>query len=302
MVSAEGWIDPWVDEFLHHLAVERGLSPHTLEAYSQGVRRFVSERGWGDLEELKRLGRPEILDYLALLRQQGLSQASLARHLAALRGFFRFLVAEGHLSHDPTEDLESPALERKLPKVLSGEEVEALLDQPDPRSLLGQRDAAMLELLYGTGLRVSELISLTLNDLNLEAGYLKARGKGGKERLVPLGEMASQKVREYVDGARSQWARDQNDHRLFLNRSGKGLTRQGFWKLLKAYARKAGIQGEISPHSLRHSFATHLLEGGADLRSVQKMLGHADISTTQIYTRVRKERLRALYNKYHPRA
>ncbi|MBI1988085.1 MAG: site-specific tyrosine recombinase XerD [Nitrospinae bacterium] len=296
-------MDPWVDEFLHHLAVERGLSPHTLEAYSRGVRRFISEGGWGgDLEELKRLGRPEILDYLSQLRQRGLSQASLASHLAALRAFFRFLVAEGHLSQDPTADLESPGLERRLPKVLNGEEVEALLDQPDPRTPLGQRDAAMLELMYATGLRVSELISLTLNDLNLEAGYLKSRGKGGKERLVPLGELASQKAREYVDGARSQWARDQDHYRLFLNRSGKGLTRQGFWKLIKGYARKAGIEGEISPHSLRHSFATHLLEGGADLRSVQQMLGHADISTTQIYTRVRKERLRALYNKYHPRA
>lgn len=296
-------IDPWVDEFLHHLAIERGLSPHTLEAYSQAVRRFVSGGGWGsDMKGLKGLGRPEIMDYLSQLRQQGLSHASLACHLAALRAFFRFLVSEGHLSQDPTVDLESPGIERKLPKVLSGEEVEALLDQPDPRTPLGQRDAAMLELLYATGLRVSELISLTLNDLNLEAGYLKSRGKGGKERLVPLGELASQKVREYLDGARSLGAKVQDDHRLFLNRSGKGLTRQGFWKVIKVYARKAGIPGEVSPHSLRHSFATHLLEGGADLRSVQEMLGHADISTTQIYTRVRKERLRALYNKYHPRA
>ncbi|MBI2876132.1 MAG: site-specific tyrosine recombinase XerD [Candidatus Tectomicrobia bacterium] len=295
-------MDRWIEDFLHHLAVERGLSPNTIEAYRQGVRRFSTEGGWNCLEAVQEVDRPEILDYLSRLQQQGLSQASLAQHLAALRAFFRFLVAEGRLSRDPTADLESPALNRKLPKVLSNEEVAALLEQPDPRTPLGQRDAAMLELLYATGLRVSELISLSLNDLNLEAGYLRSRGKGGKERLVPLGELASLKVRDYLEGARAQLVRAPQDPRLFVNHRGKGLTRQGFWKLIKAYARKAGISGEISPHCLRHSFATHLLEGGADLRSVQKMLGHADISTTQIYTRVRKERLRALYDKYHPRA
>lgn len=295
-------MDHLIDEFLGYLAVERRLSLNTVEAYGQDIRRFQTEQGCRDLEELREMKRQDMVTHLSLLKDQGLSPASLSRHLVALRSFFRFLIAEGRLEADPTENVEFPSLWKRLPRVLSQDEVLALLEQPDRRTLLGRRDSAMLELLYATGLRVSELITLSLNNIRLEAGYLISYGKGSKERIVPLGEVACQRVEEYLRQVRPLLSKGDENHLLFLNRFGKGLSRQGFWKLTKRYARAAGIKGWVTPHSLRHSFATHLLEGGADLRSVQKMLGHADIATTQIYTHVRRERLQALYDKFHPRS
>lgn len=295
-------MDHLIDEFLSYLAVERRLSLNTVEAYGPDIRRFQTEQGCRDLEELREMKRQDIVTHLSFLKDQGLSPASLSRHLVALRSFFRFLIAEGRLEADPTENVEFPSLWKRLPKVLSQDEVMALLEQPDRRTLLGRRDSAMLELLYATGLRVSELITLSLNNIRLEAGYLISFGKGSKERIVPLGEVACQRVEEYLRQVRSLLSKGDENHLLFLNRFGKGLSRQGFWKLIKRYARAAGIKGWVTPHSLRHSFATHLLEGGADLRSVQQMLGHADIATTQIYTHVRRERLQALYDNFHPRS
>lgn len=295
-------MDHLIDEFLSYLAVERRLSLNTVEAYGPDIRRFQTEQGCRDLEELREMKRQDIVTHLSFLKDQGLSPASLSRHLVALRSFFRFLIAEGRLEADPTENVEFPSLWKRLPKVLSQDEVMALLAQPDRRTLLGRRDSAMLELLYATGLRVSELITLSLNNIRLEAGYLISFGKGSKERIVPLGEVACQRLEEYLRQVRSLLSKGDENHLLFLNRFGKGLSRQGFWKLIKRYARAAGIKGWVTPHSLRHSFATHLLEGGADLRSVQQMLGHADIATTQIYTHVRRERLQALYDNFHPRS
>ena len=295
-------MDRLIDEFFGYLAVERKLSLNTLEAYSRNIRRFQMEQGCRDLEQLRKIKRLDIVAYLSLLRDQGLSPVSLAHHLVALRSFFRFFIAEGRLENDPTENVEFPFRGKQLPKLLNKEEVLTLLEQPDRRTSLGQRDAVMLELLYATGLRVSELLSLTLNDIRLEAGYLISYGKGRKERIVPMGEIACEQVKEYLLRIRPLLIKGKGNHLLFLNRSGKGLTRQGFWKLIKKYASTAGIKRQVTPHSLRHSFASHLLEGGADLRSVQKMLGHADIATTQIYTHVRKEKLQAVYNEFHPRS
>jgi len=291
-----------VNEFVDYLAVEKRLSPNTLEAYQRDLISFVSYLGCTSNRSLGEMGPEDILSYLSSLRERGLSNSSIARHLVTLRQFYHFLITEKSEERDPTANIEFPTLWKKLPHVLNYQEVEALLNQPDRRTPLGIRDAAMLELLYATGIRVSELISLTLRDINLEAGYLISYGKGGKERIIPMGEYAIQRLQDYLDGVRTRYFRGSRSAVLFLNRSGKKLTRQGLWKIIKKYARAAGIKKEITPHTLRHSFATHLLAGGADLRSVQKMLGHADISTTQIYTHLTKEKLRELYDKYHPRS
>jgi len=242
------------------------------------------------------------MGFLSQSQEQGLAPRSRARLLSALRGFFKFMVRDSHLPESPVANLTSPRLRRQLPSVLSVTEVERLLAQPNPELPLGQRDAAMLELLYGTGLRVSELVSLTLARVNLEVGFLVVLGKGSKERIVPVGEAATEAVRSYLMGSRPRLLKGKMTETLFITNRGAAMTRQGFWKLLKKYGREAGLKKELTPHILRHSFATHLLERGADLRSVQMMLGHADISTTQIYTHVARERLREVHKKYHPRA
>ncbi len=244
---------------------------------------------------------PVILKHLIVMRNAGLGARSRARHLVTIRGFYRFLVQEKILKHDPTRLIDLPKSGLKLPDVLSVEEVKLLLSIPDTNTPAGSRDAAMIELLYAAGLRVSELINLKLQDVNMEAGFVRVFGKGSKERVVPIGLFAKEKIGDYLKTARPLILKNIASRYLFVARAGKPMTRQGFWKLIKRYALKAGFNKKITPHSLRHSFASHLLEGGADLRAVQLMLGHVDISTTQIYTHVAREHLKKIHEKFHPR-
>ena len=297
-----GNIDGWIDRFLHHLAVEKGLSANTLEAYGRdllGYSQILGERGIGEVEKVT----PEHpLHYLKTLQARGLSPRSRARVLSTVRGFHKFLLQEEASGENPLRRIRSPRVVPRLPAVLTPEEIEDLLQQPDSRRPLGVRDRAMLELLYAAGLRVSELIHLSVNDVNLEVGYVRTRGKGSRERIVPLGRAAGRALKDYLEGPRRLHPLLSSRPLLFVGRRGKGLTRQGFWKILKGHARAAGIQKRITPHVLRHSFATHLLERGADLRSVQELLGHANISTTQVYTHLTTEHVRKAYDKSHPRS
>jgi integrase/recombinase XerD len=291
-----------IDEFIDYLAIEKKLSHNTMEAYRRDLIKFAAKLKCCSDKDLIQVDRKNIIVYLSWLKKEGMVNSSITRHLVSLRCFYRFLMAERGIDEDPTSNIDSPSLWKKLPKVLTYQEIEALLNQPNINTLLGIRDAAMLEVIYATGLRVSELISLTINGINLDVGYLITCGKGSKERIVPMGEAAIQRLREYLTRARPKHSKGRNSPILFLNRSGKGITRQGFWKVIKKHAKAAGIKGEITPHCLRHSFATHLLGVGADLRSLQKMLGHSDITTTQIYTHLTKEKLRDMYDKFHPRS
>ena len=296
-------LERWVTDFIHYLAVERRLSRHTQRVYERDVRAWVRALPQrGNSETAGVLTRDGVLRFLAQSRASGLSARSLARRMAGLRAFCSYLRQEGVLATDPLLDLETPRLPQRLPHFLGIDEVDRLLRQPRLDTPRGLRDAAMLEVLYATGLRVSELVSLPMSALHLAEGWIKVRGKGGKERLVPLGEQAVGHVQAYLAGSRERLMRGGRTTQVFVNGRGQGLTRQGLWKLLRGYARQAGIAKPISPHTLRHSFATHLLERGADLRSVQQMLGHRDISTTQIYTHVLEARLRSAYQRYHPRA
>ena len=293
-------VEHHIHEFLAHLAVERNLSPRTVEAYRRDLLQFdawLCSRGVA----LDAVERATLRSYLGTRRDNGLSARSSARALSALRGFFRFLVNNEILAADPTANLRSPSLWRTVPHALSSEEIEALLEAPDCNTILGIRDRAMLETLYATGLRVSELVGLTIDRVRLDPGFVRVIGKGRKERLVPLGDNAVSRLDDYLQKARPEL----NRHRLselFLNHRGGRLTRQGFWKILRGHAVRAGIGSSVSPHVVRHSFATHLVENGADLRAVQMMLGHASLTTTEIYTHVARERLRRLYDEKHPRA
>jgi integrase/recombinase XerD len=246
--------------------------------------------------------RAVIIDFLAEQRERGLASSTLTRNLAAIRSFYQFLLREQITTVNPAMELETPKAEKKLPVVLSLSEIELLLDQPDPGNTAGLRDSAMLELLYATGMRVSELVSLDVSSVNMKMGFVKCHGKGNKERIIPMGSVAIRSVQEYLRNSRLKMLKAREEKALFVNQQGTRLTRQGFWKILKKYAHKAGIQTDITPHTLRHSFATHLLENGADLRSVQEMLGHADIATTQIYTHVARRKIKDVYNQTHPRA
>jgi len=294
-------MDEPLEQFLQHMVVERGLAPLTVEAYARdlaGLAAFLRAAGqeqWSavNLEDLQR--------YLEDLEQQGVGPRSRARKLSAVRQFFRFLLRENLTLQNPLEWLNSPKLPKNLPKVLGLEEVDRLLAAPDPTTPLGQRDDAMLELLYATGLRVSELVGLTVPQLDLRRGVVRVQGKGAKERLVPMVFRAVEKLQLYLQHIRPALLKNQKSQRLFLNRAGTGLSRQGFWKILKGYARQAGLPPHLSPHTLRHSFATHLLWQGADLRALQLMLGHADISTTQIYTHLHTARLQEIHQQAHPR-
>ena len=289
----------WRPMFLDYLAVEKGLAKNSLAAYAADLRHFghwLADQGL----ELEAVERIHIVRFLQALRGAGISARSVARALAAIRGLFRFLAAERHLGGDPTENLENPRLWSNLPKSLPPQDVEALLAAPDRSTTDGLRDVAMLELLYATGLRVSELIRVRIDEVVMDAGFLRTFGKGSKERIVPFGDVAKQAIVDYMEKGRADLDRHGDPH-LFLSRRGRPMTRQSFWMKIVRYARQAGIP-HVSPHVLRHSFATHLLENGADLRSVQMMLGHADISTTQIYTHVSRARLQRMYEKYHPRA
>ncbi len=286
--------------FLDYLSVEKGLAKNSLSAYAIDLRHFGHYLG-DTTVEVDGVERIHIVRYFQTLRTAGISARSVARALAAIRGLFRFLVAERHLKTDPTENLENPKLWSTLPKAILPEEVEALLAAPDRATPEGLRDAAMLELLYATGLRVSELIKVRIDEVILDAGFLRTIGKGSKERIVPFGDTAKGAIVRYMEQGRPALDKH-SDPGLFLSRLGRPMSRQSFWMKIVRYAREAGIKAQISPHVLRHSFATHLLENGADLRSVQMMLGHADISTTQIYTHVSRARLQRMYDTFHPRA
>jgi integrase/recombinase XerD len=290
-----------IQQFLDHLKVERALAPATIAAYGQDLAAFALFARARKVVHAPAVQPPLILEHLVKLTDDKISARSQARRLVALRQFFRFLKAERLSELNPTEDIDLPRFGRKLPQFLTVDEVDRLLAAPDRRHARGVRDAAMLETLYATGLRVSELVKLRLGDVNFDAGYLIAFGKGKKERLVPLGEVAIAGIRTYLETSRASFLRTTTDT-LFLTPRGKAMTRQGFWKLISRYAVVAGIRKRISPHKLRHSFATHLVERGADLRAVQAMLGHADIGTTEIYTHLSRGHLRNVYDKFHPRA
>ncbi len=295
-------LEPALDLFLAHVRVEKGLSENTVEAYGRDLRRYLEHLGELGISAWARVGRAEVQAHLGELVRRGLSPRSQARALSAIRSLHALLVAERLAEVDATDELDAPRPGRRLPGLLSHEEVERLLGTPDPRTPAGRRDRAMLELLYATGLRVSELVSLRLNDVNLETRVLIARGKGDKERLVPVGAPAAEAVKAYLATARERLLRGRRSKDLFVTPRGGRMTRQGFAKILDRQARRAGIRRRISPHKLRHSFATHLLEGGADLRAVQEMLGHADVSTTQIYTHVDRSHVKRLHERFHPRA
>jgi len=291
-------VDHYLDLFLSYLLVEKGSSANTVAAYSRDLTRYLGFLG----ERTPNQIRPsDVVGYLAHLKHQGLAPRSRARALSALRMLHRFLMVEGYSELNPSSIIEAPKGVQKLPVVLSGKQVEALLAAPLSSGAIELRDAAMLELLYATGLRVSELVGLTLAEVNISAGYLMTIGKGDKERLVPIGESACNAVRRYLDEARGELLNGKSSAQLFLSRLGEGMSRQAFWNIIKKRALQAGVSTRISPHTLRHSFATHLLENGADLRSVQIMLGHADLSSTQIYTHVTRERLKRLHGEFHPR-
>lgn len=291
--------DVLADQFTHHLRVERGLAENTIASYTQDLVRFLDFLDTRNLVPSE-VSQEDIMDYIASLRG-ALSVRSIARNLSSLKSFFRFLVSDGKIESNPARLLNTPKLPKRLPGVLGPGEVETLLCQPDSADPRGQRDKAMLELLYATGLRVSELVGLKMVNINLEAGYVRTLGKGSKERMVPMGAKAMEALKAYIGDGRVRLLKKKNAPYLFLNARVKPLSRQGFWKIIKRYGIKAGIRKEITPHLLRHSFASHLLEYGADLRAVQIMLGHADISTTQIYTHVTRERLKQIHEKHHPR-
>ena len=294
-------IDVLIDQYLNYLLIEKGLSKATLDSYSVDVIRYQEFLHENGVDRLSDTDTPLILKHLISLRNSGLGNRSRARHLVSIRGIYRFAVQEKLLKHDPSRLVDLPKLSFKLPDVLAVDEVSQLLNTPDTSKPVGVRDAAMLELLYAAGLRVSELVNLKLQDINLEAGFVRVFGKGAKERVVPIGLPAQTKIAFYIENARKAALKNKLSPYLFIARAGKPITRQGFWKLLRRYADQARIHKKISPHSLRHSFATHLLEGGADLRAVQVMLGHVDISTTQIYTHVTRKHLKDLHQKFHPR-
>ena len=293
-------MEGWIDGYMSYIAVEKGLSRNTLDSYSGDLIRymnFLRELGY----KIEESSKVEVMSFLLSLRKRGLSTKTVARSISVLRGFYRWLADEGVLPTNPLEDMESPKTTRSLPEVLSLDEVDSLLEQPNSSHPVGMRDKAMLELLYATGLRVSELTNLELNNINLEAGYLIVLGKGAKQRIVPVGEEALYWLKAYLEESRKRLLGNHRSPLAFVSRQGRGITRQGFWKIIKKYSLKAGIKKNISPHTLRHSFASHLLEGGADLRSVQSLLGHVDISTTQIYTHVTRERLKKIHARFHPR-
>lgn len=293
-------ISDLIEQFINYMRIERGVSENTIEAYSRDLR------GLADFLEKKEVSLKEIdinilTEYVSQLSKR-LSKRSLARNISAIRTFFKFLTLEGIIKDNPSRFLEVPKISKTLPGILNEHEIELLLNQPLINTPIGLRDKAMIELLYATGVRVSELVNLRLSDLDLNIGYIKVMGKGAKERFVPIGERAINILKEYIKKVRSKFDKERGSPYLFLNNRGKPFSRQGFWKMLREYAKKAGIKKKITPHIIRHSFATHLLKNGADLRSVQMMLGHSDISTTQIYTHIDRSYLKEVYNRYHPRA
>lgn len=294
-------MDQLVDQYVNFLIVEKGMAAQTIEAYASDLSGFISFLKSRDIHRIEQADTAAILKYIIDLRKTGRGARTRARHLVSLRGFFQYLKKMGKLNHNPAEMIDMPKSGFKLPDVLTIEQVSVLLAAPDRKTPLGLRDAAMLELIYAAGLRVSELIGLEMMSLNLEAGFVRVLGKGSKERIVPIGRKAIDCLHQYLESARKTQLKGKNSRFVFVARAGKPMTRQAFWKLLRRYTLQSGIKQKVTPHSLRHSFASHLLEGGADLRAVQVMLGHVDITTTQIYTHVAQKRLVEIHRKHHPR-
>ena len=294
-------LDILIDQYLNYLLVEKGLSRSTLDSYSSDMVRYREFLYENKIRRISAADTALILKHMIALRNAGISARSRARHLVTIRGFYRFMVHEKIIEHDPARLVDLPKTSLKLPDVLSVDEVSRLLQTPDTDKPRGARDCAMLELLYAAGLRVSELVNLKTQDVNLEAGFVRVMGKGSKERVVPIGLHAKEKIESYILKSRHMLLKNRASPYLFVARAAKPLTRQGFWKLLRRYAGQAQLHKKVTPHSLRHSFASHLLEGGADLRAVQVMLGHVDIATTQIYTHVARQQLKLLHERFHPR-
>ncbi len=292
-----------IEDFLHFIIVEKGLAKNTIDSYRRDLTKYTSYlENVEQVNSLNEVTRIIIMNYLYFMREQGRANTTIARTIASIRSFHQFLLREKETTNDPSVHIETPKQARRLPKVLSSDEVDALLSAPNTSSDFDCRNKAMLELLYATGMRVSELCSLKLQDVHLSMGFIRCIGKGNKERIIPIGKLAAKALTTYIEFARGNLVKKKQHDFLFVNHHGESLSRQGFWKILKKLSKEANIQKELTPHTLRHSFATHLLENGADLRAVQEMLGHVDISTTQIYTHITKTRLKDVYTSFHPRA
>jgi len=290
-----------IDNFINYLSVERGLSLNTLSSYKRDLKKYINYLKKRNINNLGNIKREEISTFLMSQKDKGLSMNSISRNLVAIKVFHRFLVREGIYKNDPTSLLESPKTWKTIPEVLSLSEVESMLNTIYPRSRLAIRDKAILELMYTTGMRVSELVNLRMEDLNLDVGFVRCIGKGHKERIVPIGKKANLALTRYLNKSRPKLIKDKINPTLFLSQLSRKISRQSIWKIIKKSAKEARIKKKIKPHTLRHSFATHMLERGADLRSVQEMLGHADISTTQLYTHINKDHLRSVHRRFHPR-
>ncbi|MCH7928326.1 MAG: site-specific tyrosine recombinase XerD [Candidatus Dadabacteria bacterium] len=295
-------MEDYVDSYYSYLAVIKGLSKNTLESYIRDCKKFILYLKKDNIFELSKIKHSHILDFLTVLKYKKSKPSTIARYIVSIKQFFKYLLIEKIITEDPTINIRTPKLNVSLPDILSLQEIVELLESPDDSTNIGQRDSTMLEVLYGTGIRVSELINLELNGLNFDLGYIMVMGKGSKERIVPLGSIALQKVKSYIEYGRNALLKDKSSNYLFLNRNGKRMTRQGFWKNLRQYVIKSGINKTVTPHTIRHTFATHLLERGADLRTIQILLGHSDISSTQIYTHIDIKRLKDIHAKHHPRA
>jgi len=290
-----------VQKFINFLERDKRLSLNTLQSYKRDIEQYITYLREINLNNISNTNKATVIAYLLHLQKKGRATSTISRNLASLRSFYQYIAKNKIIEHDPTQELESPKVEKKLPQILSTQEVELLLEQPKCVDLKGYRDKAMLELLYATGIRVSELINLNLSDVNLEMGFIRCN-KGSRERMIPIGTIAVNALKDYISKARNLLIASNDEKALFVNINGKRLTRQGFWKIIKLYKNQAKINKDITPHTLRHSFAAHLLENGADLRSIQEMLGHSDISSTQIYAQIAKNRIKEIYKKTHPRA
>ena len=294
-------MNTYVEEYTSVMTNVRQKSMNTVESYKRDVTQYITYLNESGIQDATLATKTTVLSYLLALQKKGKATSTVSRTLASLRSFYLFMMQNGRVSSNPTSNLEAPHVEKKAPQILAGDEVERLLEQPDTSDNKGIRDKAMLELLYATGIRVSELINLDIDDINMPMSFIRCRG-GRKERIIPMGNKAKEALREYINDARVYMMKDKNETALFVNCNGMRLSRQGFWKLIKHYRSAAGIQAEITPHTLRHSFAAHLLENGADLHSIQEMMGHADISSTQVYSRMMNSKLKDVYAKAHPRA
>ncbi|MDD4879646.1 MAG: site-specific tyrosine recombinase XerD [Candidatus Omnitrophica bacterium] len=294
-------MEEFIKEFMDYLSVERGLSKNTLESYSRDLNKYTGYLKKRGINSLERVKRPDIQDFMMGLKDNKLNASSIARNLVAIKVFHRYLTSQRLLKEDVTSVIETPKLWKTLPDVLDEKEVEAILESPNTRLKQGLRDKAALELMYATGMRVSELVNLKLTDIHMDMGFVRCLGKGQKERIIPVGSKAKEAIQKYLEKARPKFLKKADPGALFLTRLGKPMSRQTFWMVIKHYVKDARIKKRVTPHTLRHSFATHLLQNGADLRIVQELLGHVNISTTQIYTHINKERLKQIHQKFHPR-